>query len=177
MEQDIVIRSMEPEDAAAVSAILGTPGTFEGTLQMPDASIASRIEKIQRHDPLACRLVAVAQGQPVGAAGLYPVEGGLRRAHVRTLGIGIAPPWQGRGVGRRLIERLLAWGDNWAHVLRVELTVHADNERAIALYRSLGFAEEGRHRAYAIKDGRFMDALAMARLHPSPPQFPGSLQP
>ena len=69
--------------------------------------------------------------------------------------------------------RLLDWADNWAGVLRVELTVHADNERAMALYRSMGFEEEGRHRAYAIKDGRYVDALCMARLHPNPPQIAG----
>ena len=58
-------------------------------------------------------------------------------------------------------------------LLRVELTVHADNDRAMALYRSLGFEDEGRHRAYAIKDGRYIDALCMARLHPNPPRLAG----
>ena len=50
--------------------------------------------------------------------------------------------------------------------------VHADNERAIALYRRMGFIEEGRHRACALKDGRYVDALFMARLHPAPPALP-----
>ena len=57
-------------------------------------------------------------------------------------------------------------------MLRVELVVHADNERAQALYRSMGFVEEGRHRAYALKNGRYVDAVAMARLHPNPPALP-----
>ena len=85
------------------------------------------------------------------------------------LGIGILPQWQGRGVGRKLLARLLDWADNWGNVLRVELHVHADNERAIALYRSMGFVEEGRHRAYALKNGRFIDSFSMARLHPNQP--------
>ena len=166
---EITIRSMEPADAAEVSALNGAPGTFEGLLQLPDMPVASRLEYLQKVDPLSCRLVAVAAGTIIGSAGLHVGQNSLRRAHVRMLGIGIAPGWQGRGVGKLLIGRLLDWADRWAGVLRVELTVHADNDRAIALYRAMGFVEEGRHRAYALKDGRYVDALCMARLHPNPP--------
>jgi L-phenylalanine/L-methionine N-acetyltransferase len=106
-------------------------------------------------------------------AGLHSVQASLRRAHVRLLGIAIAPDWQGRGVGRALMQRLLAWADDWAGVLRIELQVHVDNERAQALYRSLGFVEEGRHRGYALKGGRYVDSISMARLHPKPPVIDG----
>jgi putative acetyltransferase len=167
------IRSFEPEDAHAVSALIGTPGVFEGTLQMPDIPVASRIGYLQQHDAQTCKLVAVAGQEIAGMAGLHPVHPGPRRSHVRSLGIMIAPGWQGRGVGRQLIQRLLAWADNWANVLRVELNVHADNERAIRLYRGLGFVEEGRHRGYVLKAGEFVDALTMARVHPRPPQLRG----
>jgi len=56
-------------------------------------------------------------------------------------------------------------------VLRLELTVYADNARAIALYESLGFRHEGRHVGYALRDGHYVDALSMARLHPDPPRW------
>jgi L-phenylalanine/L-methionine N-acetyltransferase len=166
------IRAQEPSDAAGVSALIGTPGTFEGTLQLPDMPVASRVEWIQAIEPGTCKLVAVAGGQVVGAAGLHSVGRSMRRGHVRSLGISLAPGWQGKGVGRQLMARLLDWADNWTNILRIELTVHADNDRAIALYKSMGFVEEGRLRAYAIKDGRFMDAYTMARLHPNPPELP-----
>jgi putative acetyltransferase len=169
MDARPTLRSFEPGDAAVVSALMGRIGTFEGTLQLPDVPVASRIEMLQRPEPTACRLVAVDGENVVGIAGLHAAHPGLRRSHVRALGIAIAPEWQGRGLGRQLIERLLAWADNWGHVLRVELHVHEDNERAIALYRSLGFVEEGRHRGYALKNGRFVDSFSMARLHPAPP--------
>ena len=115
--------------------------------------------------------MAVVDEKIVGCAALHPASTSLRRNHARVLGIGILPDWQGRGVGRRLMARLLDWADNWGHVLRVELMVHADNERAMALYRSLGFVEEGRHRAYALKNGRYVDSFSMARLHPNPPRI------
>jgi len=169
---DIVIRPAEPADAPAVSALLGRIGTVEGTLQIPDAPIASRLEMLQRVEPRDCKLVAVAGGEVVGMAGLHTIQSSLRRQHVRLLGIGLAPEWQGRGIGTKLMERLLHWADHWAGVLRIELHVHADNQRAIAMYRRFGFVEEGRHRAYALKAGQYVDSLSMARLHPNPPQLP-----
>jgi L-phenylalanine/L-methionine N-acetyltransferase len=169
---DVVIRPAEPADAAGVSALLGRVGTVEGTLQVPDAPVASRLEFLQRLEPQGCRLVAIAGGQVVGWAALHGVQASLRRTHVRLLGIALAPDWQGRGLGRQMMDRLLDWADNWAGVLRIELHVHVDNEHAIALYRSLGFVEEGRHRGYALKAGRYVDSLSMARLHPQPPQLP-----
>jgi putative acetyltransferase len=168
---DYTIRSFEPGDAAEVSAIFGTVGTVEGTLQLPDMPVASRVEYLQKIEPTGCRLVAVGQGRIVGCASLHPAAASLRRSHARVLGIGILPEWQGRGVGRALMDRLLDWADNWAQVLRIELHVHADNEHAIALYRSLGFVEEGRHRGYGLKDGRYVDSFSMARLHPNPPRI------
>ena len=91
---------------------------------------------------------------------------------VHVLNVATAPEHRRRGVGRQLMERLLHWADHWGGVLRIELHVHADNPRAIALYRSLDFVEEGRHRAYALKEGKYVDSLSMARLHPHPPQLP-----
>lgn len=62
--------------------------------------------------------------------------------------------------------------DKWGGVLRIELHVHADNDRAMALYCSLGFVEEGRHPAFSLKNGRYVDSFSMARLHPNPAQLP-----
>jgi putative acetyltransferase len=169
---NVVIRAAEPGDAAAVSALLGRVGTVEGTLQVPDVPIATRLEMLQRVEPRDCKLVALVDGEVIGMAGLHSVQPSLRRSHVRLLGIALASEWQGRGIGRQLMVRLLDWADRWAGVLRIELHVHEDNPGAIALYRSLGFVEEGRHRAYALKAGRYVDSLSMARLHPHPPQLP-----
>ena len=167
----IIIRSAEPEDAARISAHLGEAGVYEGLLQVPDVPVASRLEYLQKIEPHACRLVAVAGDEIVGNAGLHVMQASLRRMHVRYMGISVSPQWQGRGVGRRLLARLLDWADNWAGVLRVELYVHADNDRAIALYRKMGFVEEGRHKAFGLKNGRYVDCFSMARLHPNPPEL------
>ena len=88
------------------------------------------------------------------------------------LGISVAREYQRRGVGAALMAALCDYADRWAGVLRLELTVYADNAPAIALYRKFGFQTEGTHRAYALRDGAYADVLAMARLHPRPPTLP-----
>ena len=47
---------------------------------------------------------------------------------------------------------------------RVELTVRHDNTRAQALYRNLGFEEEGRKRRAILVDEVFYDLVVMALL-------------
>ncbi len=175
--QSISVRAAEPTDAAAISAMIGSPGVFEGTLQMPFAAVASRVERYSKIDTNHLQLVAVSHDadkgeQIVGHAGLFSIHTSLRCAHVRGLGIVVAAQWQGKGIGKQLMTGLLDWADNWAGVLRVELTVFADNARAIALYQRHGFVQEGRLRAHALRDGQYQDTLLMGRLHPRPPALP-----
>jgi L-phenylalanine/L-methionine N-acetyltransferase len=175
----ITIRAAEPADAHAISALMGSHGVLEGTLQMPYAAIASRVEHLSKHDANGVKLVAVvpaAQADGVdriiGFASLFSCHNSLRRQHARGLAITVDAQWQGRGVGDQLMTALLDWADRWAGVLRIELTVFTDNTKATALYQRHGFVPEGVLRAFALRDGVYVDALAMARLHPQPPSIP-----
>jgi putative acetyltransferase len=116
-------------------------------------------------------VVAERGGVVVGSAGVHPAGPALRRRHAMHLGISVAPAMQGQGVGSALMAALVDYADRWAQVLRLELTVFTDNLPAIALYRRFGFQIEGTHRAYALRDGVYVDAHAMARLHPNPPRI------
>ena len=87
------------------------------------------------------------------------------------LGVSVAREAQGQGVGTALMSALCDYADNWLGTLRIELTVYADNAVALRLYRKFGFQIEGTFRGYAMRDGVFVDALAMARFHPSPPRI------
>jgi ribosomal-protein-alanine N-acetyltransferase len=79
------------------------------------------------------------------------------------LTIAVAPDWQGRGLGRKLMDAVLAK----AHRDRVEalfLEVDETNKPAIALYRRLGFVQVGgRPDYYRDAAGRATAALVMRR--------------
>lgn len=60
----------------------------------------------------------------------------------RIYSVAVDPGHAGRGIGRALVESLLAELEPLG-VQRIYLEVRADNEPAIKLYRSLGFAPVG----------------------------------
>jgi ribosomal protein S18 acetylase RimI-like enzyme len=79
------------------------------------------------------RLVAECEGAIVGCGQLRRWQRGAEIADLVVAG-----PFRGRGIGRRLIEALLQEARSLG-VPRVEIGVEADNGRALALYRRLGF--------------------------------------
>ncbi len=166
------LRRAAPADAAALAQQMGHPEVFGNLMQLPwptEALWRQRLERMAAAPESAeLMLLAERDGQLLGSLGLHPVER-VRRRHVAMLGISVGAGHQGQGVGSALMQAACDFADGWAQLLRLELTVFVDNPRAIALYRRFGFREEGRHRAYALRDGRYVDVLSMARLHPSPP--------
>ena len=54
--------------------------------------------------------------------------------------------------------------DNWLRIDRIELTVFADNDSGIALYRKFGFVIEGTGKGFALRNGEYVDAHYMARM-------------
>jgi putative acetyltransferase len=167
----IRVRREEPEDADAMARLLGDEGVYPLTLQLPHVSRQFWRERLARYDPAKYALVAEVDGDIVGSAGLF-INERPRQRHCAMLGISVATDHAGRGVGSALMRELLRAADGWLNLLRVELTVYTDNERAIRLYEKFGFAIEGTLRAGALRDGVYVDSHLMARLHPNPPQLP-----
>jgi len=166
---------MEPRDAAAMARMMASDAVYPGLMQLPypgEAQWAARLADPPKEGSAAISLVAELAGDVVGCLGLHPVEGKVRRHHVAGLGLSVSADAQGQGVGSALMRAGLDYADRWAQILRIELNVYTDNHRAIALYRRFGFEPEGTHRAYALRDGQYVDSLSMARLHPNPPRLP-----
>ena len=165
---DITIRRAEPSDYEAMAESLGDPLVYPGTLQFPMPSREMWRKRLAEFPESDFLFVAQVGDKVVGHAGLHAAGTSRRRSHAMMLGIGVSGAWQGKGVGTALLNEVLAFADGWLNVFRIELNVFAGNERAIALYRRFGFEVEGTHRAYALRDGRYVDSLSMARLKPKP---------
>jgi putative acetyltransferase len=167
----IVIRRAEFADAAQLQWVYSSTNTYSGTLQLPHPSLEMWQERLKQMDQRSTSLVAVLDGTVVGHAGLHQ-ENNSRRRHVASLGVGVADSFAGRGVGHALLSELVSLADNWLNLTRLELTVFCDNAAGIHLYGKFGFEIEGTHRAYALRNGVFVDSYSMARFHPSQPLVP-----
>jgi ribosomal protein S18 acetylase RimI-like enzyme len=76
----------------------------------------------------------------IGMAGGYVHPERGDEAHV--WGVWLDPVARGRGVGRELVEAVIAWATRRGHP-RLTLCVMETSASAISLYRALGFDEEG----------------------------------
>lgn len=178
-QRSIHIRRAVTGDAAAFARVMGHPDVVPGTAQLPYTSEALWLARLTdilalgKPDLMLVAEMPDGRGAPqvVGIAGLHPSGAALRRRHAMNLGIAVHPDAHRQGVGHALMAALCDWADRWGQVLRTELTVYVDNAHAIRLYERHGFVQEGRHRGYALRDGRYVDCFSMARLHPAPPTW------
>ncbi|WP_028620601.1 GNAT family N-acetyltransferase [Pseudomonas sp. Ant30-3] len=159
----ITLERFNESHIEGVTALYNDPAVTRQVLQMPFQSTEIWRKRLAAEDERAVKLVALHQGTVIGHMGLEQFSR-VRRSHAGSFGMGVLPAWQGKGVGSKLLATALDIADNWMNLQRVELSVYADNEAAISLYRKFGFETEGLFRDYAVRDGRLVDTLSMARL-------------
>jgi putative acetyltransferase len=160
--EDITIRAMEPADLPDLTQAWNQPRAYAGTLQLPYTSLAAREKRFAGRGANQTNLVGVIAGKAVGMIFLGREDN--RRSHVGSIGMAVHDAFAGRGVGTALMAAVIDLADNWLQLKRLELSVYADNARAIALYERFGFEREGLNRAFAWRDGAYADSLSMARL-------------
>lgn len=107
-------------------------------------------------------LMAEAEGKLVG---YLAARGGRARRNKHTvyIVIGVLASYRGKGVGTLLFTELERWARTKG-IHRLELTVVADNQRAISLYRKMGFEQEGIKRHSLLINGKYVDEYYMAKL-------------
>ncbi len=159
---DVVIRAARTLDVEAITAMSGLPGFRAGTLRLPFQAADRTRKFLEEQGENDMLLVAERDGVVVGSAGWKRFTG--RRLHAAAIGMGVHDDHVGQGIGSALLGALIDAADNWYALVRLELTVYTDNAPAIRLYQSHGFETEGTLRGYAFKAGRYVDALAMARV-------------
>ena len=162
---DFSIRHGEARDIPGIKALYEQPHVVDGTLKMPFQSQKMWEKWLNNLSEGNYNLVAVSGEEVIGQLQLT-VSPNLRRRHAATFGMAVSARASRQGVGRALLQNALDMCDDWLNIRRVELQVFVDNEAAIGLYESMGFVREGRHQDFAYKNGRFVDAYAMARIRP-----------
>ena len=166
--REVRLRPADPDDAPAILAYLTRVGAETANLSFgaegpPTGEEEERafLARVRASDN-ALFVLAECDGEIVGAVSF---QGGNRRRtrHVGEFGISVARAFWSAGVGRALLEALLAWAAAGGVVRKINLRVRADNARAIALYERYGFAVEGRTTRDLLLDGEFHDARSMGR--------------
>lgn len=89
-------------------------------------------------------IIAVVDGKIAGTAGIESVGKKYKLQHRAELGISVLKDFWGLGLGKALMNACIQCAKK-AGYKQLELNVVAENERAVALYKSFGFVEFGRN--------------------------------
>ena len=108
-------------------------------------------------------ILAYVDGEYAGNCSFNRAGPGRRADHRVDLGIALFERYTGFGLGRLMMKRLLEKAKEEGFE-QAELTVVEGNERALHLYRSLGFEECGRiPNANRYDDGTYSDDIRMVK--------------
>lgn len=115
-------------------------------------------ELIARNMPV---FYAVRAGRVVGWCDISGSKN-PRMQHRGGLGMGLLAEYRGKGWGTKLMIAALAKA-KVIGIEKVELSVYTTNAPAIALYRKMGFEEEGTIKMFRKLDNQYFDCLQMAK--------------
>ena len=171
-----VIRAAAPGDIAAIARIYADAvrhGTATFEVDPPDeAEMARRMQALVASEyPY---LIAERAGLIAGYAYTAPYH--LRPAYRWTIedSIYLDPPFQGQGLGRRPIKRLLSAAEARGFRQMIALVGDSTNKASIALHTGAGFQVIGTLQSVGFKHGRWLDVVLMqrplGRANSDPPQ-------
>ena len=148
--KEAVIRNGDEPDGAAVFDVFNrTHGETDYLLTYPDENSFDSEQEAQflkekAISPNEIELVAIVDGKIAGTAGIESVGEKYKVKHRAEFGIGVLKEYWGLGLGKALTKACIQCAKD-AGYEQLELNVVAENERALSLYRSLGFIEYGRN--------------------------------
>jgi L-amino acid N-acyltransferase YncA len=153
----IEIRPMRVDDWSAIAAIYAEGiATRNATFE----TATPTFEEFDASHHADHRLVAVENGGVLGWVALAPTSARACYAGVAENSVYVAASARGRGVGRALMEALVAsaaGGGIWS----IQAGMFPENTASVRLHESLGFRLVGRFERIAQLDGVWRDTILL----------------
>src|SRR5687767_11172272 len=162
------IRTARREDCAVIGSIYNHYVEHDTCTYRTDLEpLEEREAWFDQHGGNHPVFVAEDGGRVVGWASLsrYNPRQGYRMTVENS--IYLDPAWRGRGIGTRLLERLIDAATACGHHTIIA-AVSAEQAGSIALHRKLGFTDAGRLTEVGHKFGRWLDVVYLQLLLPTP---------
>ena len=163
----LLLRSPEEGDAEdMIDFLKQTAGESNHLLRTPEEVLMTAPEEQaflrgMLEDGRRIMINAVHGEEIIGNVSIFPVGIRQRVFHRAELAVAVRKAFWGQGVGSLLMREAIEKAGRMGYEL-LELTVYADNTRAIRLYEGLGFEPWGqRKNACKMPDGSYRDDLLM----------------
>ncbi|MEX6428548.1 MAG: GNAT family N-acetyltransferase [Ferrimicrobium sp.] len=159
----VSVRYLEPGDAEPLRQIYNHAVlSSTATLDIEPRSPSDQERWLELHMGVYPTLVAVCDEQPIGYASISPFR--PRAGYNSTVedSVYIDPKYQGQGIGRLLLERLLATATSLGFHSCIAHIV-ADHKASLNLHLACGFTLVGVEREIGRKFGRWIDMAILQR--------------
>jgi len=162
----IRLRAIEPSDAQRATVWINDREVTKNLMARYPISLAAErewAESASKSEYQEVRLaIETLERAHIGFCGLHHGRPEDRHAELGIM-IGDKDYWN-RGYGTDAMLTLVRFAFDTLNMHKVTLGVFAPNERARAVYRKIGFVEEGRSRDDYFQDGRYWDIVRMSVL-------------
>ncbi len=165
-KKKILIRTAQVKDASKIVKLMRDvikEGPY--TLAEPDeynTTAADEAAKIKRCRDKDGKIYLVAEYKDEIAGFICLDSWPTRRTwHTGLFSVYLKKKWRSKGVGSMLIKAMLDWGKADPVNKKISLAVFSTNKDAIALYRKLGFRNEGCCKRDMIINGEYVDSVLM----------------
>ena len=156
-----MIRPATPCDNAAIAAIWNREVLeTAATTDTEPRSVEAQQAWLAAHGPAYPVIVAVDGGEVAAFGALAPYRAKPSYAHTVEDSVYVRDGWRGKGLGARVLERLLALAAEHGH-RSVIARITAVNEPSLALHERCGFVRAGREREVALKHGVWHDVITL----------------
>jgi len=161
---DIRIRPATDGDAWAIATIYNQGiedrvATLETDLRTPD----ERRQWLAARSPRHPVIVAEAGVQVVGWGSLNVFNPRRAYDYVADFSVYVERGWRGKGVGNRLLTRLIELGRELGYH-KLVLSAFPWNTGGMTLYEKLGFRTVGIYKEQGKLDGKWVDTIIMEKL-------------
>ena len=128
--------------------------------ELKEENFRQKIEELNLNDH-GLYVVAETLTSVVGHALLEPMR--LKALqHIVRLTIVVHKGYEEKGIGSQLMDYLITWFNQTSSIEKIEINVRATNIRAIKLYESKGFKQEGLLvKRIKTTSGNFIDEILM----------------
>lgn len=161
---DYRLRHATAEDAEVICRIYNQGiedrlATLETEFRTPE----ERRRWLAARGPRHPVIVVEAAAGVVGWGSLNPFSAREAYRYVADFSVYVERGWRGKGVGRALLERLIALGREHGYH-KLVLSAFPFNQAGVALYERMGFRTVGIYREQGLLDGRWVDTIVMEKL-------------
>lgn len=156
----VKLRPLEREDLRYVHQLDNNASVMRYWFEEPYEAFVELSDLYDKHihDQRERRFVVECDGEKAGLVELVEINHVHRRAEFQII---ISPEYQGKGLATRAAKLAMDYGFTVLNLYKLYLIVDKENEKAIHIYRKLGFSVEGELMHEFFINGQYRNAIRM----------------